>query len=120
MSLPGHRGVGLGIYFACLALRRSLRLTLHEWPHFNHADGRMRRWNSRRNCDGFVEIFGLDDVVAQELLACFGEGTIGHEPFAAAYPNTSRRRSRVQARTGHELSGRLDLLGEPHVFPHVL
>jgi len=54
------------------------------------------------------------------LLACFGEGSVSDEPFAAAHPHAGRRRSRVQPGTGHILSARLDLLGELRVLSHIL
>jgi hypothetical protein len=42
------------------ALRRCLRRALHDWPHFNDAQGRARGWNLFRDGDGFAEIFYLD------------------------------------------------------------
>src|ERR1700681_4687092 len=92
------------------ALRGCLHWPLDEWPHLNDAQGRACGWDLCRDGDGFVEIFCLDQVVAQELLACFRERAVSHQPFAVAHPDAGRRRSRVQLRTGYILSARLDLL----------
>jgi hypothetical protein len=78
----GHAGALLPLHSPVAALRRCLRRVLHEWPHFNGA--RARGGNPCSDGDGFVEIFGLDQVVAPELLARLRERTVGREPFAVA------------------------------------
>ncbi len=63
-------------YSPAAALRRCLCRALHERPHFNGA--RAHRGNPCCDGDGFIEIFGLDEVVAAELLARLGERAVGH------------------------------------------
>jgi hypothetical protein len=54
----------------------------------------------------------LNDVVAQELLACLSQRTICHEAFASASPDACGCRRWVQLRVGSILFGRPELLGE--------
>src|SRR6266851_10169850 len=109
-------GAVVALHSGVAALRGGLRGPLHEWAHLNGAGA--HGGNPCGDGDGFVEIFGLDEVIAAELLARLGEWTVGHQPFAVAYPDTRGCRRRFQLRTGQPLSGRLDLLGEFHEFPH--
>jgi hypothetical protein len=46
--------------------------------------------------NGIVEIRGLDEKVAAELLFRFGEGTIGGRGLSVPYPNHGRRLSGLQ------------------------
>src|SRR5260370_41587054 len=107
-------GFLLPLHSPYAALRRRLRRALDQRPDFDAARG--PTWNSRRDGDRRVKILDLNDVVAQQLLACLGERAIGHEAFAAACPDTGGCRRWVQLRTGYILSSRLELFGELHVF----
>ena len=57
-----------------------------------------RRRNALRRSDGLVEILGVDEVVAAELLARFGERAVGRLTLAVA--NANRRRGRRSAGAG--------------------
>src|ERR1700730_5800113 len=98
------------------ALRGGLGWTLHEGSHLDGA--RAHGGDACGDGDGFVEVFGVDEVIAAELFTGLGERTVGDEAFAVAYPDTRGCRCRLQLRTGQPLSGRLDLLGEFHEFSH--
>src|SRR5258708_11590840 len=106
----------LPLHSPVAALRGGLSRALYEWAHFNGA--RAHGGNVCGDGDGFVEIFGLDEVIAAELLARLSERTVRHEAFAIAQADAGGCRRRLQLRTGQPLSGRLDLLGEFHEFPH--
>src|SRR5260370_16970513 len=86
-------------------LRGRLRRALHKWPDFDAARG--PPWNSRGDGDRHVKIVNVDDVVAQKLLACLGERTIGHEAFAAVCPDTGSFRPWFQLNPVYILSSPL-------------
>src|SRR5262245_37222696 len=48
---------------------------------------RSRGWDASGESDRFVEILGLDEIVATELFARLGEWSIGHQALAVAYAN---------------------------------
>src|SRR5262249_53380913 len=54
-------------------------------PDFDRSDA--RSWNLSSDADRLVEIFGMDQEVAGDLLARLHERTVGHETFAVADPN---------------------------------
>src|SRR5439155_10049408 len=61
------------------ARRRALCLSHGQFPRGTHLDApHARRWNLRRQLDGFVQVRGVDQVEPGELLLGLGEGTIGH------------------------------------------
>src|SRR5260370_18885054 len=104
----GHTGPLLPLHSPVAALRGGLGRALYEWAHFNGAG--THGGNPCGDGDGFVEIFGLDEVIAAELLACLNERTVGHEPFASAQADAGGCRRRVELTTAQPLSGILDLL----------
>src|SRR5262245_11982251 len=83
-------------------------------PDFDRADARGR--DTRGDAYGLVEILGLDQVVAAELLARFREWTVGDKPFAAADLDRSRGRGRMQLRAAHVLTAVLDAFGQLSVI----
>jgi hypothetical protein len=64
------------IHSLVAGLRSCLPRALHWWPDFDAAHGPTS--NSRGDGDRHVKILDRNDVVAQQLLACLGERTIGH------------------------------------------
>src|SRR5688500_8580240 len=65
--------------------------------------------DARRDRDGLVQVRGVDQEEAAQLLARLGKGAVGHEPLALAHPYARRRRGRVQGRRRHELACRVEL-----------
>src|SRR5262245_20456968 len=59
-----------------------------------------RAGNARGDGDRLVEVGRLDEEIASELLARFGERTVGDEPLAVANLHARRRRHRLQWRCG--------------------
>ena len=54
------------------------RLLLFDLPNRSHLDApEARRWDPRRYLNGIVEVPGLDEKVAAELLLGLGEGAVG-------------------------------------------
>src|SRR5713226_10375555 len=74
---------------------RQARDLLHG-PDLDGSDA--RPWNPSSDADRLVEILGMDQEVAGDLLARLHEWTVGHETFAVADPNDGRRRRRMQRR----------------------
>src|ERR1700738_5056558 len=91
------------------ALRGGLAWALYEWPHLDSAGA--HGGDACGDGDGFVEVFGLDQVIAAELLARLGERTVGHEAFAVAHADAGGCRRRLQLRTANPLGGRPGILG---------
>ena len=52
--------------------------------------------------DGLVEIFGVDQKIAAELLARLCKRAVGYEPFAVAHAHAARHCCRVQ-RVGSQI-----------------
>src|SRR5262245_10177964 len=72
----------------------------HDLPHrpdFYRSDARVR--NPSSDADRLVEILGMDQKVAGDLLARLHERTVGHETFAVADPHDGRRRRLLQGRS---------------------
>src|SRR2546426_1592923 len=61
--------------------------------------------NPRRDGDRLVEIARIDQEIAAQLLLGLRERTVGHYPFALAYPDAGRRGGRVE-RGGGEILAR--------------
>src|SRR6266568_5021576 len=100
------------------ALTRRQACDLHYRPDFDGAGA--CRWNPCGDADRLVEILGVDQEVAAELLARLRERTIGHEPFAVAHPDAGRRRRWVQ-RVGRQiLPARVKVLRELRRLPVTL
>src|SRR5262245_42075813 len=79
-------------------------MLLHGQPHdlshrpdLDRSNARSR--NPSSNADRLIEILGMDQEVAGDLLARLHERTVGHETFAVADPNDRRRRRRLQRRS---------------------
>src|SRR6266853_5037513 len=89
--------------------------TLRRWPFPHRPD-----FDSPHAChcpscgdrDRLVESCDVDKHVATKLLARFGKRTIGHEPFAVAHPDISRRRRRLQRGTSQILPAYRELVRE--------
>src|SRR5438132_14109625 len=75
---------------------------LHDRADFDGALGRGR--NALGDADRLVEVLGVDDIEAAELLAGLGEGAVGDERLAFANPDTGRSRDRVQRGGRHVLA----------------
>src|SRR6266487_3985068 len=78
-------------------LNRWQALDLPDRPDFNRSDTRCG--NPARDVDRFVEILGVDQEIAADLLASLREGTVGHEPFTVANAYTDRLRGWIQRRS---------------------
>ena len=63
-----------------------------------------------------VEILGLDQIVAAELLAGFRERAVGRQRLAVADPHGGRGRGRLQPVAGLEIAALDDGLGEGAIF----
>src|SRR2546426_7268652 len=61
--------------------------------------------NPRRDGDRLVEIARIDQEIAAQLLLGLRERTVGHYPFALAYPDAGRRGGRLE-RGGGEILAR--------------
>src|SRR5580704_13705521 len=68
--------------------------------------------NARGDADRRVEIRGLDEEIAAELLARFREGAVRHQPFAVADPDARRRRNGMQRRGTEILARRIEVVRE--------
>ena len=62
---------------------------LHDRPDFDGA--RARRRNPRRDLDGFVQVVGVDQVVAAQLFLGFREGAVGGRDLALPDADGRRR-----------------------------
>src|SRR6266446_4086698 len=74
--------------------------------------------NPRGNAKRSVEILGLDQIVAAELLTRLREWTIGGQGLAVADPHGRRRRCRLQPVAGLEIAALDNGLGERTIFVH--
>src|SRR5438552_10709823 len=68
--------------------------------------------NPRRDGDRLVEIAGIDQEVAAQLLLGFRERAVGHYPFALAYPDAGRRGGRLERGGGEILARGIELVCE--------
>src|SRR5215207_687878 len=66
--------------------------------------------------DRLVQVLGLDDVEAAELLLGLGERPVGAEGRAVAHPHGGGRRGRLQRLAGLVDAAVDDVLGEGHVL----
>src|SRR6185295_6623577 len=69
-----------------------------------------------RDLRGFIEILGVDQVVAAELLARFGERAVGRLTLAVADTNGRRCLRWMQAISTLVVPALRDALGERHVL----
>src|SRR5262249_24676491 len=83
---------------------------LHHGTDFDRAQARAR--NLCRDAYRLVEVFGVDQEVAAEVLARLGERTVSHEPFAFAHPDAGRRRGRMQRGGSQIMPTRIELMRE--------
>src|SRR5665213_3292776 len=72
--------------------------------------------NLRGNRQRLVEILGLDQIIAAELLAGFRKRTVGGQRLAVAYPHGGRGRDRLQSVGALEMAALDDALREHAVF----
>src|SRR5882757_8939099 len=79
---------------------------------------RLGAGNARGNGDRGVEILGLDQIVAAELLPRFRERTIRRQSLAVANAHGGRGRCRLQCIARLEIAALDDGLGEGTVFLH--
>src|SRR5690348_16875285 len=94
-----------------------LRLVeLHDRANLDRPE--FRRWNARGHLNRVVEILGVYQIVAAELLFRLGEWSIRRGDFAVA--NTQRGRSRrgLEGVAAEVMAAVLDALGEGTVFGH--
>src|SRR5258708_39638326 len=75
-------------------LHRRQSLDLPHRPDFNSSDP--RSGNPTSDVDGFIEILGVDQEIAANLLPRLREWTVGHVPFPVADLHTGRRRNWLQ------------------------
>ena len=66
----------------------------HDGTHFDRSGA--RRGNALGEADGFIEILGVDEVVAAEVLAGFGERAVGRLALAVANANRGGRGGRLE------------------------
>src|SRR5579872_7338559 len=90
----------------------------HHRPHLDRTG--LGAGNSRRNANRGVEVLGLDQIIAAELLAGFGKWAIGCEDLAVAHAHGGGRRRRLQSVAGLEMAALDDGLGECTVVRHHL
>src|ERR1700686_1595545 len=69
-------------------IRRQAR-NFHDGPNFNGSPAPCR--DPPGNTDCLVEVLGVDQEVAAQLVASLREWTVGHQPFAVANADTRRR-----------------------------
>ena len=92
---------------------------LSHRPDLDGADA--RPGNPTSDADRVVEILGIDQEVAGDLLARFDERTVGDERFAVAHPNDGRGRRRLQRRCVDILPLGVKLVRELHgLLKHLL
>src|SRR5213594_1900214 len=75
-----------------------------------------RPWNPSSDGDRLVEILGIDQEVAGDLLAGLHEWAVGDETFAVADPDDRRRRRRMQRRSTQIFSVGVELVRKLHRF----
>src|SRR3954453_22095873 len=83
-------------------------------PHLDRADARRR--NPRRDLDRGIEILGLHEVIAAELLARFGKRAVGLQRLALALAYGRRGRGRLQPVARLEIAALDDALREGLIF----
>src|SRR5436190_1295754 len=66
---------------------------LHHRADFDRAFA--RSWNFRGDPDRFVQILGVDQKIAAEVLARLGERAVRHQPLSLAHANARGRRHRL-------------------------
>src|SRR2546421_7060954 len=75
---------------------------LHDRADFDGAQA--CRGNPCGDADRLVQILGVDEEVAAQLLARLRERPVGYQRFAGAHPDAGRRRDRVQRVGGQILT----------------
>src|SRR5829696_2693524 len=84
---------------------------LHDRPDLDRAPAHPR--DAGGNVDRLVEIGGVDQIVATELLTRLRKRAIGYQPFAITHPNAGRRRCQVEWGGAEIMPTRVELSGEP-------
>src|SRR5712671_3829727 len=78
-------------------LHRRQSLDLPHRPDFNSSDP--RSGNPAGDVDGFIEILGVDQKIAANLLPRLREWTVDYVPFPVANLHTGRRRCWLKRRS---------------------
>src|SRR6267142_4950092 len=86
-----------------------------QWPHLNRSVPRGR--NPRSNGDGFVQVSGIHQEIAAQLLLSFREWAIGDHTFAVSHAHCRGHCSRHQLAASQELALTGELVSELPVFP---
>src|SRR5262245_37311050 len=68
------------------------------------------------NLNRLVEVSGLDEKVAAELLLGLRKGAVGGRNFAVSYPDRDRRLCGLKSVVSKKAAGFLDLIGESEVI----
>src|SRR5688572_3420240 len=89
---------------------------VHHRPHLDRAEPRRR--NARRDLDRLVQVLGLDEVVAAQLLLRLGERAIGGRRLPVPHPHRHRGLRRVERIAADVLACLLDVVGEREVLTH--
>src|SRR5712692_8738327 len=98
-----------------------LRWQIRNFYYRADFDGAFARaGNAAGNVDGFIEVFGVDQVITAQLLARLRERTVGHEPFAVTDLHAGSGRDRLQRTGGQKLAVRLELVRELGRLPVTL
>src|SRR4030095_6275471 len=66
----------------------------HHWPHFNGAPTDCG--DSLGNSNRIIQVFGVDKVIATELLARLCKRSIGDQTLVVSYADACCRRSEVE------------------------
>src|SRR5260370_42023939 len=88
------------------ALIRRQPWDLDHRADFDRTHARPR--NPPGNADRLVEIVSLHHEVPSKMLPRLREWTVGHHPSAVSYPDTGRRRGRLQRGGSQIMAARLE------------
>ena len=83
-------------------------------PDFDGADA--RPWNPSSDADRIIQILGIDQKVAGDLLARLDERPVGHEALSVADPDDGSGRRRMQRRSAQIFLVGVELVRELHGF----
>src|SRR2546422_1697234 len=83
----------------------------HYWTDFDGSE--TRSGNAFGNADSLVEVRGIDQVIAAQLLTRFGKRSVDDEPFAVAYANAGGSGRRMKRRGVQISAAGMDILREP-------
>src|SRR5437016_517650 len=87
---------------------RNVAADVDDGSHLDRRDGAGAH-EAARDRDRVIEILRLDDGVSPELLARFGERTVGEQTPSVAVANRRRRAGGMQGRSGEKLFRREEL-----------